>query len=113
VAIQHVALILSTFIQCWEVIILQKYTCCWNTSNTGTIYFSSSRGPGNDGRIKPEICALGEALFHVWGRATGYDFAWGTRWHHLLNRGLALLDERYKQLNGNVILQKVYEGVDL
>ena len=75
-----------------------------NTSNNGTIYFSSSRGPVNDGRIKPEICALGDAVASSVGPTEyGYDFAWGTSMASpAVAGGIALLVQRYKQLNGNV-----------
>jgi len=75
-----------------------------NTSNSGTIYFSSSRGPVNDGRIKPEICALGESVGSSVGPTPdGYGAAWGTSMSSpAVAGGLALLDQRYKQLNGNV-----------
>jgi hypothetical protein len=75
-----------------------------NTSHDGTIYSSSSRGPVNDGRIKPEICALGDAVVSSVGPTpNGYDFAWGTSMSSpAVAGGLALLYQRYKQLNGNV-----------
>jgi hypothetical protein len=75
-----------------------------NTSNDGTIYPSSSRGPVNDGRIKPEICALGAAVISSVGPTpNGYDFAWGTSMASpAVAGGLALLDQRYKQLNGGI-----------
>jgi hypothetical protein len=74
-----------------------------NTSNDGTIYYSSSRGPVNDGRIKPEICALGDAVISATGPSNNtYNFAWGTSMAAPgVSGGLALLDQRYKQLNGN------------
>lgn len=75
-----------------------------NTSNTGTIYFSSARGPVNDGRIKPEISALGEAVASCVGPTPdGYGSAWGTSMASpAVAGGLALLIQRYKQLNANV-----------
>jgi hypothetical protein len=74
-----------------------------NTSNDGTIYHTSSRGPVNDGRIKPEICALGEQVASSVGpTATGYDYAWGTSMSSpAVAGGLTLLYQRYKQLSGN------------
>ena len=74
-----------------------------NTANDGTIYSSSSRGPAKDGRIKPEICALGAAVVSCVGpTATGYDFAWGTSMSSPgVAGGLTLLYQRYKQLSGN------------
>ncbi|HLG38331.1 MAG TPA: S8 family serine peptidase, partial [Chitinophagaceae bacterium] len=75
-----------------------------NTSNNGIVYISSSRGPVNDGRIKPEICALGEAVISCTGpAANNYDFAWGTSMSSpAVAGGLTLLYQRYKELNGNV-----------
>lgn len=75
-----------------------------NTSNNGTIYFSSSRGPVNDGRIKPEICALGEAVGSSVGpAANSYGPAWGTSMASpAVAGGSALLYQRYKELNSNV-----------
>ncbi len=75
-----------------------------NTSNDGTIYFSSSRGPVNDGRTKPEICALGDAVISSVGPTpNGYDFAWGTSMSSPgVAGGLTLLYQRYKELNAGV-----------
>lgn len=75
-----------------------------NAANNGTIYFSSSRGPVNDGRLKPEVAALGEAVVSSVGAAAdGYGAAWGTSMASPAVTGsIALLDQRYKQLNGSV-----------
>jgi hypothetical protein len=75
-----------------------------NTQNSGTIYHTSSRGPVNDGRIKPEICALGDAVVSSVGSTpNGYGTAWGTSMASpAVAGGLALLYQRFKQLNGNV-----------
>ncbi|MEI9913396.1 MAG: S8 family serine peptidase, partial [Bacteroidota bacterium] len=75
-----------------------------NTSNDGTIYPTSSRGPVKDGRIKPEICTLGDAVISSVGPlAYGYDFAWGTSMASPgVAWGLTLLYQRYKQLHLDV-----------
>ncbi len=74
-----------------------------NTSNDGTNFHTSSRGPVNDGRIKPEISALGDGVVSSVGpSSTGYDFAWGTSMASpAVAGGLTLLYQRYKQLSGN------------
>ncbi len=74
-----------------------------NTSNDGTNFHTSSRGPVNDGRIKPEISALGDGVVSSVGpTGTGYDFAWGTSMASpAVAGGLTLLYQRYKQLSGN------------
>ncbi|MBL7743678.1 MAG: S8 family serine peptidase [Chitinophagaceae bacterium] len=75
-----------------------------NTYNTSVIYPSSSRGPVDDGRIKPEICALGEAVASSIGAApNSYGFAWGTSMASpAVAGGSVLLYQRFKQLNSNV-----------
>ena len=75
-----------------------------NIKHNGTIYHTSSRGPVNDGRIKPEICALGDAVVSsVGATASGYGTAWGTSMASpAVAGGAALLYQRYKQLHSNV-----------
>jgi subtilisin family serine protease len=74
-----------------------------NTSNDGTLFHTSSRGPVKDGRIKPEICALGDAVASSVGPTpSGYDYAWGTSMASpAVAGGLTLLYQRYKELSGN------------
>ena len=66
---------------------------------------SSSTGPVKDGRIKPEIVALGEAIMSTTGNYSinsAYFGAWGTSMAApAVTGGLALLYERYRQLHGN------------
>ncbi|HEV7781775.1 MAG TPA: S8 family serine peptidase [Chitinophagaceae bacterium] len=65
----------------------------------------SSFGPANDGRVKPEICAVGDAVFSTnFPALNSYVTMSGTS---MATPGIAgtttLLAQRYKQLNGNVL----------
>lgn len=68
----------------------------WN----GDMYWASSRGPVQDGRLKPEIVAQGGAV--ISGTVnSGYGSFWGTSMASpAVTGGLALLYQRYRQLNG-------------
>jgi hypothetical protein len=73
-----------------------------NTSFNDVIYNSSSRGPVRDGRIKPEVVAQGAQVLSGTTNSN-YTFAWGTSQAAPSVSGtLALLYQRYKQLNGSV-----------
>lgn len=66
------------------------------------LYFdiNASRGPVGDGRLKPEICA-GSVSVNSTRVGNGYGPMWGTSMAAPAATGaLALLYERYRQLNG-------------
>jgi hypothetical protein len=75
-----------------------------NASPVGGIWRSSSRGPVRDGRLKPEIAAVGTFI-----TSTGPPLLIGYYWENTgtsmaspaIAGGMALLYERYRQLNGN------------
>lgn len=71
-------------------------------STTEAVAGSSSRGPLQDGRIKPEISAMGTSVFSTWIPNNAYTTISGTS---MATPGVtgaaALLFQRYKQLNGN------------
>ena len=72
-----------------------------NTSKTGVIWGSSSTGPVKDGRIKPEITAQGSGVTST-TQLDGYVSGTGTSMASpAVAGGLALLYQRYRQLNQN------------
>ena len=70
------------------------------TTQFGGIAGFSSRGPVKDGRVKPEITAMGEGVFSTWPTNI-YSYNNGTSMSAPgVSGGLALLYQRYRQLNG-------------
>ena len=71
--------------------------------NPPAIYETSSRGPVNDGRLKPEIVAPGGNFWST-GINNTYNNGFGTSFASPLVAGVyALLAERYQQLHNNKI----------
>jgi hypothetical protein len=69
------------------------------TTDTGAIADFSSRGPVKDGRIKPDIVAMGQSVASTWPTNI-YSYNNGTSMAApAVSGGLALLYQRYRQLN--------------
>lgn len=72
------------------------------TNDSGAVSGFSSRGPVKDGRTKPEILAMGQFVASSWP-GNIYSYSNGTSMSGpAVAGGLALLYQRYRQLNGGV-----------
>lgn len=70
------------------------------TTDSGLVAAFSSRGPVRDGRLKPEIMTMGQGVASSWPTNI-YSFNNGTSMAApAVSGGLALLYQRYRQLNG-------------
>lgn len=68
--------------------------------STGSYWSTSSFGPTADGRIKPDVCALGTGVYHASDYNTaGFDYGSGTSFSAPLTAGaIALLIEAFPYL---------------
>ncbi|MEJ7913748.1 MAG: S8 family serine peptidase, partial [Chitinophagaceae bacterium] len=70
-----------------------------NTTDSALVITASSKGPVKDGRLKPEITAMGTNVTSAWPTNT-YAFNTGTSMSApAVTGGAALLYQRYRQLN--------------
>ncbi len=75
-----------------------------NITTAEVLSTSSSCGPVHDGRVKPEIVAMGTSVFSTYTPLNTYGTISGTSMSTPGITGtLALLAQRYKQLNANVL----------
>ncbi len=75
-----------------------------SVTTTETLSTFSSCGPVHDGRVKPEIVAMGSNVFSTYTPLNSYNTISGTSMSTPGITGtVALLAQRYKQLNGNVL----------
>lgn len=93
----------------WKYIISPadaKYVlACGAVNSTGNIASFSSRGPTSDGRIKPDVCAMGVGVYNAsTSGLTAYSFANGTSASTPIVAGIAgLLISHYPELNPNQV----------
>ncbi|MBU8934300.1 MAG: S8 family serine peptidase [candidate division Zixibacteria bacterium] len=88
--------------------------CVGNVNSSGTISTSSSHGPTYDGRIKPEVCALGTNTFCASPSSdAGYQVASGTSLSTPLVAGAAcLLIQARPEFPPTLIRQALMDGAD-
>ncbi|MEA2030943.1 MAG: S8 family serine peptidase [candidate division Zixibacteria bacterium] len=88
--------------------------CVGNVNSAGAIASSSSRGPTYDGRIKPEVCALGTNTFCASPSSdNNYQTASGTSLSTPLVAGAAcLLIQARPNFSPTVIRQAIIESAD-
>ncbi len=73
----------------------------------------SSRGPTADGRIKPDVCAMGVGVFAADARTKDYAFFSGTSLSAPLAAGMcALLLSKYPYLKNSQVRQIILEASD-
>ncbi|MFC5272033.1 S8 family serine peptidase [Adhaeribacter terreus] len=84
-----------------------------NITTTETMNNSSSFGPVHDGRVKPEISSLGTNVLSTYTPLNTYSTITGTSMATPgVSGSVALLVERYKQLNANVApISSLIKGV--
>ncbi|HVG16294.1 MAG TPA: S8 family serine peptidase, partial [Chitinophagaceae bacterium] len=72
-----------------------------NTNADNVLYHNSSRGPVVDGRLKPDLTALGVDVMSAW-QTNAYQPKNGTSISApAVSGGLGILYQRYRQLHGN------------
>ncbi|GIV45320.1 MAG: hypothetical protein KatS3mg036_0138 [Ignavibacterium sp.] len=79
-----------------------KYVLAVGAVNSdGSIASFSSRGPTSDGRIKPDVCAMGTMVYSVSvGSYSNYTYAYGTSASTPIVAGIAaLLISHYPEIN--------------
>ncbi len=75
-----------------------------NITTTEGLSGSSSCGPVHDGRVKPELVAMGTNVFSTNNTVSTYVTISGTSMSTPgISGSLALMVQRYKQLNGNTV----------
>jgi hypothetical protein len=75
-----------------------------NLTKANALSSSSSRGPADDGRVKPNLCAVGSSVYSTYENASQYAFASGTSMACPAVTGvMGLLHQGYQNLNGGEI----------
>ncbi|MFN2439928.1 MAG: S8 family serine peptidase, partial [Chitinophagaceae bacterium] len=74
--------------------------CVGNTTDSGLIITASSKGPVSDGRLKPEISAMGTGVISTWPTNSYIPNTGTSMSAPAVTGGLALLYQRYRQLKG-------------